>query len=76
MNFKQWYNEKNEVGTGTNSVAVFARPIFGADLVGRTWPPFVACGSEEEGNLCRSQGKPEGVNATGCGCGDGSRKKN
>jgi hypothetical protein len=39
MNFKQWY--LNEVGTGTNCVAVFARPIFGSELVSRTWPQSV-----------------------------------
>ncbi len=36
MNFKQWY--LNEVGTSTSSVAVFARPIFGSNLITRTWP--------------------------------------
>ena len=72
MNFKQWY--LNEVGTGTNCVAVFARPIFGGDLVTRTWPPYFG-GSEEEGELCRLQGKPSGVTALGYGCGDGPRKK-
>lgn len=39
MNFKKWY--LNEVGTGTNCVAVFARPIFGGDLVSRTWPQTI-----------------------------------
>jgi hypothetical protein len=71
VNFKQWY--LNEVGTGTNCVAVFARPIFG-ELIKRTWPPFFG-GSEEEGEFCRLQGKPGGVTALGYGCGDGSRKK-
>lgn len=65
MNFKQWY--LNEVGTGTNMVAVFARPIFGADLVKRTWPPSFAGSEEEEGEECVRQGKPGG-------CGDGKRK--
>lgn len=68
MNFKQWY--LNEVGTGTNCVAVFARPIFG-ELIKRTWPPSFG-GSEEEGELCRLQGKP---GALGYGYGDGPRKK-
>lgn len=39
MNFKKWYYAIQEVGTGTNCVAVFSRPIFGADLVQRNWPP-------------------------------------
>jgi hypothetical protein len=46
MNFKQWY--LNEVGTGTNCVAVFARPIFGANLVKRTWPQIFG-GRDEDG---------------------------
>lgn len=40
MNFKKWY--LNEVGTGTNCVAVFARPIFGGELVSKTWPQSIA----------------------------------
>lgn len=40
MNFKQWY--LNEVGTGTSSIAVFARPIFGGNLVSRIWPQIIA----------------------------------
>lgn len=34
LDFRQWYI--NEVGTGTNCIAVFARPIGGP--VTRTWP--------------------------------------
>lgn len=45
MNFKKWY--LNEVGTGTNMVAVFARPIFGSNLVKRTWPPMF--GKDKDG---------------------------
>lgn len=37
LDFKQWYI--NEVGTGTNCIAVFARPIIGGPVT-RTWPPF------------------------------------
>jgi len=57
MKFKQWY--LNEVGTGTNMVAVFARPIFGADLVKRTWPPMIPGSEEEEeeGEECKRQDK-------------------
>jgi hypothetical protein len=46
MKFKQWY--LNEVGTGANMVAVFARPIFGATQVKRTWPPSIAGDDEED----------------------------
>lgn len=39
MSFKDWL-KLDEVGTGTSSVAAFARPIFG-QMVQRTWPdPF------------------------------------
>jgi len=59
MNFKQWY--LNEVGTGTNCVAVFARPIFGANLVTRTWPPMFGNESdkrdEEEEDTPRKKDK-------------------
>jgi len=41
MNFKEWYYMITEVGTGSNCVAVFARPIFGSELVQRTWPQMV-----------------------------------
>lgn len=44
LDFKNWI--LSEVGTGTSSVAVFARPIFGG-ATRRTWPPFTAVNDEE-----------------------------
>lgn len=38
MNFKDWYYMVTEAGTSTACVALFSRPIFGGDLVSRTWP--------------------------------------
>jgi hypothetical protein len=45
LDFRDWL--LSEVGTGTNSVAVFARPIFG-DAIRRTWPPFTTVEDEEK----------------------------
>lgn len=41
MRFKEWLakQEINEVGTGTASIAVFARPVM--SMVSRTWAPFI-----------------------------------
>jgi hypothetical protein len=43
--FKEWL-KLQEVGTGTNAVAVFARPIGGGDLVRRT--PLDMFGDEKK----------------------------
>ncbi len=41
MKFREWYQTLMEVGTGTNCIAVFARPIIGGP-VERTWPETIA----------------------------------
>lgn len=39
MNFKKWFNLQ-EVGTGTNSIAVFARPIMHNTMSAKSFMPI------------------------------------
>lgn len=46
MQFKEWL-QLQEIGTGTNAIAVFSRPIFGAgEMIRRT--PIPMFGKETE----------------------------
>jgi hypothetical protein len=56
MKFRDWLERRmlQEVGTGTNSVAVFSRPIFG-DAWRRTSLPFVG---EEDPFFRKQKEKP------------------
>ncbi len=47
MKFEEWIKLK-EVGTGTSSVASFARPIFSRPLKTRKWPGLAYAGKNED----------------------------
>jgi hypothetical protein len=50
MKFKEWFKkiQLQEVGTSTSSVAVFSRPIFGGNMIRRTWAPFTTIEPEDD----------------------------
>ena len=49
MKFKEWL-QLQEVGTGTNAIAVFSRPIFGGEMFRRTpIEMFGSVGNDDKG---------------------------
>jgi hypothetical protein len=57
MKFKEWFY--TEQGTFTASIAMFARPIFGGDLVGRTFPDCIGNGDKEHKHKKKKHRKKE-----------------